>query len=170
MSFWYLIMWKKTLKIHAFWECSVSPYREFFMRFSVFIPNKLLIHISRNVFSFLQTWYFPCILAFFYLPRSEILKILVFGNAFLFLHKSYFACILAFYYANSSKTLKRDVFGCYFIFPHTVIFMVFSVLVPSTQKTRSWKSPLLSTYKVLCLYFCVLLPNNVEYTQITCFW
>ncbi len=52
--------------------------------------------------------------------------------------------------------------------------MLFRVLMSNTliniQKTRFWISRFLSSCRVLCVHFSVLIPNDVKYTQNTRFF
>ncbi len=66
----------------------------------------LIIHVSRNVFSFPKHRVLFMYLSVFIGNMIKKTQNTCFGNVILYLHKKCFACVLAFWYVISSKTLK----------------------------------------------------------------
>ncbi len=94
----------------------------------------LIIHFSRNLFSFSHIVYFACILAFFVRNELRNLKIQVFWEncCFLFMRFSGLVCM-------QLKNAQNTRFWLCFVFPFRVLSMLFSVLVPNTHKKEKKK-------------------------------
>ncbi len=121
----------------------------------------LIIHFSRNLFSFSHIVYFACILAFFVRNELRNLKIQVFWGkllCFLFMRFSGLVCM-------QLKNAQNTRFWLCFVFPFRVLSMLFSVLVPNTHKKKTFKRHVSDNVSFphirgFCILYSFLVPNT----------
>ncbi len=102
---------------------------------------------------------------------EKTLKILIFLMLLIIFYMRFKVLVHKLLKNSGKKNVSGNVLfshiGCFFV---SFFFVLVSNTLINNQKTLFLKSRFLSPYRVFCLHFGVLVPDNVKYTQNTCFW